>query len=60
MKKLSKITIIQSVKSVKIRRTVDCRMTDAGPTPSGRNFGRNSLDGVDTDRRLELKSSIGI
>ena len=54
------MTIVQSSKSSKMRRTIDWRIPEAGPTPSGRNLGRNRPHGVETDRRLELKSSIGI
>ena len=49
-RKLSKMTIIHSSKSAKMRRTMDWRMPDAGPTPSGRNLGRKSPHGVDTER----------
>ena len=60
MRKLSKMTIIQVSKSEKTRRTIDWRMPEAGPTPSGKNLGRNRPQGVDTDSRLELSRSIGI
>jgi hypothetical protein len=50
IRKLSKITIVQSSKSLKISRTIVCNIPLAGPTPSGRKTGLTSAQGVCTLR----------
>ena len=54
------MTIVQASNSEKMRRTIDWRMPEAGPTSSGKNLGRKRPQGVDTDSRFELYRFIGI
>ena len=60
IRKLSKTIIVHSSKSAETVRTMACKIPEAGPTPSGRNFGLKRPHCVETENRLQLKSSIGI
>ena len=51
---LSNIHINQSEKSAKTEDTTDCKWNDAGPTPSGINFGSTCPHGVWIESREEV------
>ena len=54
------MTMIQSEKSWNISCTICCSRPLAGPTPSGRNFGRASPHGVATVSNLDIANDRGI